>query len=154
MRNSLRMKATTSTPARSGQSEASAARELLEMLFDLSNRQGDALNREDYSALEGLLTEKSDLLTKFQEAVNSLREMGWDLNNPTTYPKDSAVAATLREASDISRKLQAHERYVLGQMIVQRQLAGDRMDAILQKRMAVTGYSISRERGGIFDAAS
>lgn len=154
MRNPIGMKTTTLTTARSGQPEASAARELLEKLFNLSNRQGDALNREDYSALDELLTEKSDLLAQLQETVKGLRVMGWDLNNPTTYPKDSAVAAVLREASDISRKLQAHERYVLGQMIVQRQFAGDRMDAILQKRMAVTGYSVSRERGGIFDAAS
>ena len=140
--------------ARSGQKAAITAREILSDLFELSNRQADALNRENYEELDLLITKKADLLAALDNIVAGLKERGWELNNPTTYPKDSTIAAALRDAADISRRLQAHERYILGQMIVQRQFVGDRMDRIMQKRLAIAGYQAIRRRGQLIDAAS
>jgi len=144
----------TSTADRPELAAADAVRNYLNNLFELSIRQGEALCREDFESLENLIDQKADLLRMLDVASEKLRKMGWDLHNPSTYPKEVTSSSALREAADISRKLQAHERYILGQMIAQRQLVGDRLDAILQKRLAVTGYRTHRSHGGIVDAAS
>ncbi|MBU0509634.1 hypothetical protein KKH27_12475 [bacterium] len=143
----------SSDPAgRSADQAAGRTRELLRQLLILSAGQSDALDRADYSGLGAILDRKQTLLKELDAAIRDLRERGWDLQDPQTYSRDEC-APILREAADLSRKLQAHERYLLGSLIALRDQVGERMNAVIRKRLAATGYRGIAANGAYIDAA-
>jgi hypothetical protein len=132
---------------------ADGLRGVLRELFDLSLAQAQALDREDYERLESLLARKSNVLPLLQTAMTAAEKRGWKINDPSTYPADETCASLLREAADLGRRLQAHEKYVLGQMLHQRNQVGERLDALVLKRQAAAGYRGLSQRGATIDTS-
>jgi hypothetical protein len=122
-------------------------------LFNLSLAQAEALEREVYDRLEHLVAQKSVLLPLLKSAMEAAEARGWKLGDPSTFPADETCAALLRESSDLSRRLQAHEKYVLGQMLAHRSQVGERLDALMMKRQAAAGYRGPSHRGVAIDTS-
>jgi hypothetical protein len=133
---------------------AGALRGLLRELFCLSTSQMEALERNDLEGLEVIAGRKSELLEALPIALEAIRAQNWNLHDPTTYPVDGACSQILTEAADLSRRLQIHEKYVLGQLVARKNQVGDRLDSILNKRNAAAGYRVPRTRGRSIDKAS
>jgi hypothetical protein len=132
---------------------AKALRDLFHHLFELSEQQMDTLEREDFENLESLAARKAELLTLIPRAVEEAKQYGWMLHDPSTFPSEGSCAALVREAADLARRLQAHERYVLGQMVVRKNAIGTRLDAILENRNAAAGYRVMNAHGSTIDTA-
>jgi hypothetical protein len=133
---------------------AGALRGLLRQLFDLSTSQMEALERNDLEGLETIAARKSELLEMLPLALEAVRAQNWALHDPSTFPKDGPCASLLNEAADLSRRLQIHEKYVLGQMVARQHQVGQRLDAIMTKRNAAAGYRVPVTRGRGIDKAS
>jgi hypothetical protein len=133
---------------------AGALRGLLRELFNLSTRQMEALERNDFEALESLAARKSELLEALPLALEAARAQKWVLHDPSTFPTDGPCAVILNEAADLSRRLQIHEKYVLGQLVARQGQVGQRLDSIMNKRNAAAGYRVPVTRGRGFDKAS
>jgi hypothetical protein len=139
--------------ARGAPQSARALRSLLQELFTLSLRQMELLEQENYAALEDLLERKSALLQMLPPVVAAARERGWKLNDPSTFPADETCARLMREAADFSVRLQAHEKYCLGEMIARRSRIGERLAVLSCKRNAASGYRAALTRGRTVDAS-
>jgi hypothetical protein len=145
----------TPTPSRrrSDCRTAESLRGILRELFDLSLAQAQALDREDYPRLETLLTRKADLFPLLQAAMSAAEKRGWSLSDPSTYPAEDGCASVLHEAAGLGRRLQAHEKYVLGQMLWRRNEVGERLNVLTLKRQALAGYRSLTRRGASIDTA-
>jgi hypothetical protein len=132
---------------------AGSLRGVLHELFNLSLAQAEALDREDYDRLEELVAKKSTLFPLLKTAADAAEARGWKLHDPSTCPADEACAALWRESADLSRRLQAHEKYVLGQMLARRNQVGERLDALMMKRQAAAGYRAPSHRGATIDTS-
>jgi hypothetical protein len=130
---------------------AGGLRGVLRELLDLSFAQAEALDREDYDRLEGLAARKSLYLPALKAAMCKTEKLGWKLQDPSTYPSDETCAALLRESADLSRRLQAHDKFVLAQMLVHRSRVGERLDGLMMKRQAAAGYRAPSHRGAAID---
>jgi len=139
--------------ARGAQQTARALRSLLEELFSQSLKQMELLERENYAAIERLLERKAALLQMLPAVIAAARERGWDLHQPSTFPADETCARLLREAADFAVRLQAHEKYCLGEMITRRNRIGERLTVLLSKRNAASGYRVAQTRGRTVDAS-
>jgi hypothetical protein len=133
--------------------EATAVRDLLRTLFALSESQLAALDREDYAAATQIAQQKEELLPLLPIGVSRLSERGWALHNTASWPLERALASVLQEASDLARRLQAHERYMMGQMVMRKNRAADRLTTILRARHAAAGYQKAAARGATVDTA-
>jgi hypothetical protein len=132
---------------------ATVLRDLMRRLFTLSIRQMEMLDREDYGALEQTLTEKATLLNVLPAALEAGSRLGWKLHDPATYPTEAESAKRVCEAADLSRRLQAHERFSLSQALARRSLMDERMSALFSRRHAASGYAVPRTHGGLLDTA-
>jgi len=132
---------------------AGSLRGVLRELFNLSLTQAQALDREDYDRLEDLVAQKSALFPLLKASAGAAKARGWELHDPSTYPVDETCASLLRESADLSRRLQAHEKYVLGQMLARRNQVGERLDALMVKRQAAAGYRGPSHRGVAIDTS-
>ena len=132
---------------------AGSLRGVLRELFNLSLTQAEALDREDYDRLENVVAQKAVLFPVLNAAVSAAGARGWNLHDPSTYPADEECASLLRESADLSRRLQAHEKYVLGQMLARRNQVGERLDALMMKRQAAAGYRGPSHRGVTIDTS-
>ena len=144
----------STSAARKALKLAGALRGLLRELFALSTGQLEALERNDFEELETIVARKSELLEYLPVALDAARAQRWVLHDPATFPKDGPCGAVLQEASDLSRRLQLHEKYVLGQMLARRSQLGQRLDTILNRRNAAAGYRVPVTRGRSIDKAS
>ena len=133
--------------------EAGSLRGVLRELFNLSLAQAEALDREDFDRLEELVEKKSALFPLLKSASDATEARGWKLRDPSSYPAADDCAALLRESADLSRRLQAHEKYVLGQMVTRRNQVGERLDALMMKRQAAAGYRTLSHRGATIDTS-
>ena len=132
---------------------AGSLRGVLRELFNLSLTQAEALDREDYDELEVLIERKSLLLPLCEAAVKAVKLRGWNLHDPATFPADESCASLLKEAADLNRRLQAHEKYVLSQMLTRRNHYGERLDALTMKKQAAAGYRAPTHRGSTVDTS-
>ena len=133
--------------AREAYTIARALRSLLQELFTQSLRQMELLECEDYETLEEVVLKKSALLDMLPPVLEAAKSQGWQLHDPSTYPEDRTCALWIREAADLSTRLQAHEKYCLGEMITRQGRVGDRLTRLLGKRNAVAGYRVPLTRG-------
>ncbi|RPH95750.1 hypothetical protein EHM69_03445 [candidate division KSB1 bacterium] len=145
----------TSKPTlmRAAHQTADGLRGVLQQLFALSLAQVDALEREDYRELERLIAAKAPLLQALPALLKSAEECGWKLYDPATFPADKSCAALLTEAADFSRRLQAHEKFVLGQVLARKAQMGERLSALACKRNAAAGYREPMNQGSMIDTA-
>jgi len=139
--------------ARSSRRTAEALRELFRELFRLSTAQVEALDRQDFASLEETLAKKTHLLELLAPALSEAERYGWKLHDSSTFPTSDPCADALREAAELSRRLQAHERFVLGQLLTHRDHIGHRLDAVMNKRFAAAGYRVPKARGATVDTA-
>ncbi len=130
---------------------AAGLRGLFRELLALSARQMELLEAEDLEGLARTVERKDALLELLPPALGAARARGWELHDPSSFPRQGSCAVLLADAADLARRLQAHERYCLGQMIVRRQQVGDRLDAILEKRNAAAGYRVLPSHGVVLD---
>jgi hypothetical protein len=143
----------TSLQMRTAAREAAAVRDLLRMLFTLSENQLTALDREDYAGAAQIAQQKEELLPMLPICISRLSELGWTFQNPAAWPPGGCIAAVLQEANDLARRLQAHERYMMGQMMMRKNRAADRLTVILRTRHAAAGYQKATSRGATVDTA-
>lgn len=132
---------------------AGSLRGVLRELFNLSLAQAEALDREDYDELDSLIERKAQWIPPCDAAAKAVKSHGWNLHDPSTYPADESCAALLRDAADLSRRLQAHEKYVLRRMLMYRNDYGERLDALTMKKQAVAGYRVPTHRGSTVDTS-
>ena len=123
----------------------------LEELFAVSTDQLDALDRGDLNKLNILSDEKERLLRQVSNSMEKVRGVGCDPLNPATYPSDRQAADDLRMSGDLFRKYQAHEKYVLDQVVVRRNEIGRKLAAHTVQKLAVGGYRPPASRGRILD---
>jgi hypothetical protein len=119
----------------------------------MSTRQMELLDQENYDDLEEVLARKGVLLNMLPAAIEAGSRLGWSLANPESYPTESGCAELIAEAADLSRRLQAHERYCLSQAAVRRNQIDDRIAVMMNRRHAASGYAVPRSRGGRLDTA-
>jgi|WetSurMetagenome_2_1015567.scaffolds.fasta_scaffold491826_2 BMFP domain-containing protein YqiC len=139
------------TDQRTARQTAAAVRDLLRALMALSVEQMDAVEREDYEAANSMADRKEAYLQLLPTGIERLQQCGWYLKDASTWPTDGPCAPLVREAGDLARRLQAHERYVIGQMVARKRRIADRLDVILKKRHAAAGYQVPSERGQAID---
>jgi hypothetical protein len=151
MNSSIPLSLTRSREDRAALRLAAGLRGLFAELFALSTRQMELLDREDFDALEETVERKEALLQLLPPALGAARARGWELHNPASFPEGADCHALVAEAADLSRRLQAHERFCISQMLVRRQQVGDRLTAILEKRNAAAGYRVPSPYGGAID---
>lgn len=143
---------TCATPkARGAYQTARALRSLLQELFAQSLRQMELLDCEDYDRIEDVIVKKGALLQILPAALEAARRHGWQLADPSTYPEDKMCASWIRECGDLAMRLQAHEKYCLGEMIARRSRVGERLSVLLSKRNAAAGYRAPSSRGRTID---
>jgi hypothetical protein len=130
---------------------AGALHRLLKELLSLSVRQMELLDRQDLDLLEEVLDQKAVILEVLPRALQTARDLGWSLEDPATYPAAEPAASFIREAADLARRLQAHERYCLGQTIARRRQLGDRLAQLSERRHAAAGYRVPGRRGTAID---
>jgi hypothetical protein len=133
--------------------EAAAVRDLFRTLFALSENQLAALDREDYAGATQIAQQKEELLPLLPICMSRMSELGWTFQNPASWLAESSVAAVLQEANDLARRLQAHERYMMGQMILRKNRAADRLTILLRTRHAAAGYQKATSHGATVDTA-
>lgn len=117
---------------------------LLESLFELSQKQREALDRQALSALESILQAKDELLEKVAAELGQLSESGILVMNPKTYPADPEMRARLSHAATQIRRFEAHEKGVTAQT---KRLQGDisrRLHSLQHRRQGLAGYSRHR----------
>lgn len=130
---------------------AAGLRGLCRELLALSTRQLELLDCDDFEALADTVDRKDALLQLLPPALAAARDRGWELHDPASFPPEGSCALLLRDAADLARRLQAHERYCLSQMIARRRQVGERLVAILEKRNAAAGYRVLQTRGAVLD---
>lgn len=123
----------------------------LEELFAVSTDQLDALDRGDLNRLSVLADEKERLLGQVSNSMDQVRGAGCDPLDPATYPLDRQAADDLRSSGDLFRRYQAHEKYVLDQVVVRRNEIGRKLAAQTVQKLAVGGYRPSAARGRVLD---
>jgi hypothetical protein len=139
--------------ARGAYQSARALRSLLQELFAQSLRQMELLECEDYDGLEDVVNRKGALMQMLPAALDACRAQGWNLQDPSTYPVDGPCAQWMCEAAQFSTRLQAHEKYCLGEMLARRSSVGQRLTVLLGKRSAAAGYRAPLTRGNRIDTA-
>ncbi|HEY3295788.1 MAG TPA: hypothetical protein VGL38_10135 [bacterium] len=137
--------------ARGAYPTARALRSLLQELFAQSLRQIELLECEDYEALDEVLTRKACLAEMLAAVLEQARKLGWELQDPSTYPVQGPCVPVIRDAAELSTRLQAHEKYCLGEMIARKSRIGERLTSLLNRRTAAAGYRIPRVRGNTID---
>jgi hypothetical protein len=130
---------------------AGALHRLLKELFELSVRQMELLDRHDLELFEEVIERKAVILEVLPRALQTARDLGWSLEDPATFPIAEPCASYLYGAADLARRLQAHERYCLGQTIARRRQIGDRLALLSERRHAAAGYRVPRTRGSAVD---
>lgn len=131
---------------------AGRLRDRLQELLSLSLAQADAFHRGDQEALLKLLSRKDVLLENLNESMQEAGRWDWDLHRPESFPRDVACAKILSEAADLSRRLQAHERHIMGKLMAASEQIGNRLNNVARKRRAAVGYRISCEGGEMLNA--
>lgn len=132
---------------------AGSLRGVLRELFNLSLSQGEALERDDFDRLEELVEQKAALMPLLDAAIRAGASHGWKLHDSSTYPADESCRRLLSESAELGRRLQAHEKYILGQVVARKNQIGDRLDALMMKRQAAAGYRVPQHRGSTLDTS-
>jgi hypothetical protein len=132
---------------------ATTVRDLLRALMALSVRQMEAIERDDLDQALLVAEQKEALLQLLPGGVERFRQQGWNVHQPATWPPSGPCAPLVREVGDLARRLQAHERYVMGQMVIRKSRIADRLNIIMQKRHAAAGYHVPSTSGHAIDTA-
>lgn len=130
---------------------AGRLRDCLRELLTLSLEQTDAAARADHNALRTLLIRKDDLLKNLNECMEDAHRRGWNLRQPVSFSSDTVCSTILYEAADISRRLAAHERHIIGTLTAIREQIEARLNRVEKKRQAAAGYRASEASGQRFN---
>ena len=153
VKRSVTQNANSFDPAgRSALRAAGRLRDRLRELLTLSLEQADAVRRADHDALRELLTRKDALIGELRGNVDETQHRGWNLRRPDSFSGGIACVRILGEAAELSRRLQAHERHIIGKLTVAREQIESRLNRVGQKRRAATGYRASGASGETFNA--
>lgn len=117
----------------------------LTSLFELSQKQADALNRQALVDLEVTVKQKDDVLRRVGMALGRCSEKSIALMNPQTYPPDPEIRALLSLAASYVRRFQAHEKSVLAQTTSLRNDFSRRLLSLQHRRKGITGYTQPRQ---------
>jgi len=118
---------------------------LLASLFELSQKQEDALYRQALVDIEVTLKRKDDVLGRVGVALGRCSEKGIALMDPKTYPPDPEIRALLSVAASYVRRFQAHEKFVLTQTTSLRNDLSHRLLTLRHRRRGITGYAQPRQ---------
>lgn len=126
---------------------AGRLRDCLRELLRLSLEQADVAARADHVALRTLLGRKGDVLNNLKECMTDAHRHGWNLRQPESFSSDAACSKILLEAADLSRRIAAHERHVIGTLTAIREQIESRLTRVGKKRQAAAGYRAGEASG-------
>ncbi len=104
-------------------------------LFDLSTKQMEALDNENYDKLSNLLSEKDDVLSELKTLDHESLGINKILNMAAR--KESEEGFGLRE---LVRRYQAHEKYIVRQIQLRMSSVGEKLRSIRTRKSAASGY--------------
>jgi hypothetical protein len=119
---------------------------LLDRLFELSQKQVDALDRRALGDLEKILRAKDDLLKVFASELAQLSASGVSVMDAKTYPADPDLRAKLSVAANRVRRFQAHEKSVAARMKDLRDDVARELRSLRKRRQGLTSYSTPSQR--------
>ncbi len=114
---------------------------LLRQLFELSQRQVEALDRKGFGDIERILTEKDDLLKELAKELEKLSSKGIAVMNPKTYPVDQENCTALAFVATQIRRYNAHEKAVAVQVKLQHEDISNRLQKLHRRKQSLTSYS-------------
>jgi len=120
--------------------------QLFAQLFDLSTKQMEALDNENYDRLASLLSEKDEVLSQLKK----LDEESTDINQilQTAARSGSESGRSLRE---LVSKYQAHEKYIVRQVQIRMSAVGERLKALRLRKSAASGYRQGKTENSQYD---
>lgn len=116
---------------------------LLDRLFELSQKQVDALDRRALGDLEKILRAKDDLLRVFAREIAQLSASGISVMDAKTYPADPDIRASLSEAANRVRRFQAREKSVAARTKGVRDDLARELRSLRKRRQGLTSYTKS-----------
>jgi hypothetical protein len=108
---------------------------ILERLCDLSESQLEALAREDYNRISGLLNQKDQLLSEISDARAS--------GSLTLTPENQTLL----------RKFEVHEKFVIRRLTERASEISRRIGAVSLRRSAAEGYVTAASKINNLDAS-
>ena len=128
-------------------------RDTLKELMAVSIAQLEALDRFEETALIKLVRKKETLLAALSGAVEAIKSHGWSLTDHQADPSDKRCKLVLSEAREWSRKVIAHDRYMVSQMSSRKSDVANELVRVAGKLSAVSGYRHETARGRTLDRA-
>ena len=120
---------------------------LLDSLFELSQKQVDALDRRALGDLETILRAKDDLLRRFAHELAQLSASGVSVMDAKTYPTDPDIRARLSVAANRVRRFQAHEKSITARIRSLRDDLSRELRSLRKRRQGLASYSKPRPNG-------
>ena len=117
---------------------------LLESLFELSQKQREALDRQALNTLTDILRAKDELLKEVAAELRRLSEGGIFVMNPKTYPTDPEICTRLSYAATQIRRFKAHEKWIATQTKHLQDDISRQLHSLHLRRQGLAGYSRQR----------
>jgi hypothetical protein len=117
---------------------------LLDSLFELSQKQVDALDRRALGDLENILRAKDDLLKRLGDELAQLSASGVLVMDAKTYPTDPDIRARLSATANRVRRYQAHEKSIVARTKGLRDDLSRELRSLRKRRQGLASYSKPR----------
>jgi hypothetical protein len=114
---------------------------LLDSLFELSQKQVDALDRRALGDLENILRAKDDLLKRLGDELAQLSASGVLVMDAKTYPTDPDIRARLSATANRVRRYQAHEKSIVARTKGLRDDLSRELRSLRKRRQGLASYS-------------
>lgn len=114
---------------------------LLRQLFELSQSQLEALDRQALGDIEKILLRKEGILKELKKELGKFSSKGIAVMNPKTYPPDREISTSLAFVATQIRRFEAHEKSVAAQVRLQYEDVSQRLRKLRHRRMSLTGYA-------------